>query len=650
MDKWIDDYLEKRDELEKISDITVPLQEIKEDDLGVISGELVKEADFKLSKDSSQWTEQILENFYREHDWIEPENYYVKWRNEFEEGNALGVIVITKNDKAASIPLIVEHFRLKPLDIVYDPDEKKLYPLTKHNIEKIFFTSDMTDDVADPQQGSQKIMENVFAPNSGRYVHASADEKFLDKIAYKKEDIADFNAKIESDDVLFNANQNQNFIKTARKILNEHQLVKEAKKTPEVKSALVESEPSTGYQIHLKTDDGYKTKTASYYDTFQTLKESFGLTKEAIDEQILDVDKGKTVTFSKEKNASIVEEPEVRKVTSSGAYELDGVIAYVIPNIFRFDDGKLMGEGTLVIDKDREILGFTDSVAGRKADGQKSLMEVMRKKRTEKPVRNEVISFLWHDKKVGDYVGFQPVQILSYEQIDGLGEKYNILSPFGTKDSVIIARHLTRPDFSRDNDHNAVLLPEEACWLKQKSDRGFSTNPATVKESMLKDYTPFSAKYFRSTDTFDFLDKTATPEELTLELADLGVRPSKIESFIKEAAQNKEAQIYIKLDDQPVIEEEPEELPDLKQDTVKLASNIKDEQVIDQILSINFINDQNIKFFFKKLPKFKETVDSLTALLLASRLGKIGVDCQVIKEAMETLQELVENMEGYQFE
>lgn len=656
MDKWIKDFIEERENLEKIADLTIPYDSVEEDELGVLRGKKTKVAEYKLQGDSSLWTEQVLERMYEEHDWIEPENYYVKWRNEFEDGNALGVLVLEKNKKAISIPLIVEDFHLKPLDLFYVPDEQKLYPLTPHNIEKVFFSPDMTDELAEPQRESGKIMQNVFAPHSGRYVHASVeDEKMLDKIAFLEEDIADFHARIKDEDILFNANQNESYVKTAKKIINNPNIVKD-EDLEKVAAAFIEPEPFEGYQITIKTDKGLRTKTASYYETYETLKNEFNLTKEAIDKKISKVDDGKLITVSKKKIASIVEEPEVEQIRKSGAVEVETAdgnisIVYAIPHILRFEDGQLMPDGALVIDDNREILNFVNKVVGRPKEVQKSLVDIMRTRMNEHPVRNDLVSFLWYDKRIGDFTGLQPAKLIQYQQVHGMGEMFTILSPFGHKYNIIIAKHLKSPDFSRDNKYQAIMLPEDSIWLKQGDEVRFSDNPAAIKEAMLKEYTPLKGKYFRSTDSFDFLQKEASPKEVVLELASLGVEPGNIKKFIKESAMKKEAQIHVKLEKKKEAKNEiPEAVKNLKTDTIKLASQIKNEETIDRILAINFINDKNIAFFFKKLPKFKETVDSLTALLLATRLGKVGVDEHVVREAVQIMQELVEKMEGYKFE
>jgi hypothetical protein len=107
-----------------------------------------KLAEFKLSKDISEWNESILKNFYEDVDFLPKEigvNVIVKDVDE-NQGYAKGSVVVFYNGKQINFPIIVKEFKLSPFDVFVHKDNKEdvYMPASEDNVKKIL----MSDQIA----------------------------------------------------------------------------------------------------------------------------------------------------------------------------------------------------------------------------------------------------------------------------------------------------------------------------------------------------------------------------------------------------------------------------------------------------------------------------------------------------------------------
>jgi len=106
-----------------------------------------KKADFELSKDISEWNEEILKNFYEEINFLPKEigtNVIVKDVDE-NKGYAKGSIVVFFNGKQINFPVIVKDHKLSPFDIFVQKkgSEDFYYPATEDNIKKSLMANEI---------------------------------------------------------------------------------------------------------------------------------------------------------------------------------------------------------------------------------------------------------------------------------------------------------------------------------------------------------------------------------------------------------------------------------------------------------------------------------------------------------------------------
>lgn len=82
----------------------------------------------------------------------------------------------------------------------------------------------------------------------------------------------------------------------------------------------------------------------------------------------------------------------------------------------------------------------------------------------------------------------------------------------------------------------------------------------------------------------------------------------------------------------------------LRVNLIKEASYFDDTQVVDSILSLNFINPDNITKFVSFIPIFEQTSKYLAQALLASRLGMTEIPEQETASAMHKMLEVIKGL------
>lgn len=78
---------------------------------------------------------------------------------------------------------------------------------------------------------------------------------------------------------------------------------------------------------------------------------------------------------------------------------------------------------------------------------------------------------------------------------------------------------------------------------------------------------------------------------------------------------------------------------------VKIAANLEDAQSVDSVLSLGFVNPENISRFASAKPMLDELSHMLAKLLLASRLGMDDIPEESVRSAMEHLQRVIEGLD-----
>lgn len=84
------------------------------------------------------------------------------------------------------------------------------------------------------------------------------------------------------------------------------------------------------------------------------------------------------------------------------------------------------------------------------------------------------------------------------------------------------------------------------------------------------------------------------------------------------------------------------------EDVIKVASYIDNSQVVDQVLSLNFISPDNIGLFLGYLPSLEDSSSKLAELTMASRLGMAEIPEQAASTAMKKISEVIVGLKQLQ--
>lgn len=85
---------------------------------------------------------------------------------------------------------------------------------------------------------------------------------------------------------------------------------------------------------------------------------------------------------------------------------------------------------------------------------------------------------------------------------------------------------------------------------------------------------------------------------------------------------------------------------ELKLDLVKEASVIDDPESVDAVLSLNFINEDNLGDYVDGIQSMKRVISKLAGLLIASRMGLKDIDESAVRKAMDGLEKTVGGLEA----
>ena len=87
---------------------------------------------------------------------------------------------------------------------------------------------------------------------------------------------------------------------------------------------------------------------------------------------------------------------------------------------------------------------------------------------------------------------------------------------------------------------------------------------------------------------------------------------------------------------------------ELRRDLVKIASTLEDTETADNILSLNFLNPENLSIFAGYINHLNDTAQKLAEMLTAARMGLKQVDEGALERAMRNLDEVIRGLKGLQ--
>lgn len=243
----------------------------------------------------------------------------------------------------------------------------------------------------------------------------------------------------------------------------------------------------------------------------------------------------------------------------------------------------------------------------------------------------------------------------------------------GRQVQVIVQPNLESIVPSPDGDH--LLIPDSFSWLPldQAEDTALVSSPDGFnKEGEARRKLATVQVRCGGTDSFSLsgfpVDKLASAERDFLSMDDtlfvlgaLGANMKLAEAGLGEAAAfSRPVDIrigrYIKTAEDQMIasanaaREVLAASPDLRCDLFKEAAVIPDPTAVDTVLSLGFLNPENLGVFISYLPVLDEAQGRMCELLLAARLGLREVPVSALEKAIRSTEETLEGLKVLAFQ
>ena len=648
-----------------------------------------KQANFELSQDPSGWEVEVTRYIHERLPFVVEHPIKVAFEKVDDKlGYGTGKLTIGSAEQTkVSAPLLVRDFELLPVDVFIKTgdgnSEPEYVPLNPDRLEEALYDTHMFSGSVPPQESSGGYANN-YPPHSGKYVYASADGT---KYAYPtrinifeaiRHTVSDtdkkyFLDKLAGDDALRATYQDRDLLDTVRKIAACGRTPAENGIRP-VHQALT----SNVVQITKLGYDRFLVRAVSDKLYLPVEKEMDG--DEVIEKfgsdahtSVLDNDEYTTVQGRRPVKPVILEglSSELQKLTKYGRCEVrtmlgDRLVGWVFPKVVNLD-GTALGGDKLFTDS-QEIYSLQQDIAGREITESLVL--------PEDPPHCEpemgVTGVFYHKGSGGNAFCTVPLTItgpvcdmgdlLHLEVTTDLGECY----------TVQITQAVEALTVSRRKRHT-VHVPAKMRFCKiGRACQRLQDDPTSVvkfAQASLKDSDAKVVEVQSDNDgqNFNFAGtqccylsggaSNVPRSRAKFHLMSLGMDSGDATATLDRAAKNGRVTVA---NLQPLLTEHEKEaavraevmvpllreLPALKVDLIKEAAFLEDNDTIDSVLSLGFINMENLKTFIDFVPQLKEASSKTAQILIASRLGMGAVPEEAAKKAMDNLERVIINLEN----
>lgn len=652
-------------------------------------------AETTLPESPNAWPQAILNEVFKQAPFLSDYHPEVEMdRVDAEQGYGLGYInVSTKSEvgpnplpaqrdaislRSIRIPVIIAENKLQPLDLLVTEDGKCL-PLNERRVRQAMFRPTPFD-VTGKATGDTSIVGTLYPPyrqNAGfggggmsTSIGMGKTSSILSHILQTIDPITynNFVQKIAQEEIKFAYRENMPAMEPALKVLASYtppDRMKEAQ-------AMLERLPASVTQI-VKEGSAYRIKTANH--KFWTIADT-GLVDRGvvyrnygakIAEQ---VDTAGSVTLTdvspSEDNTDQNPENKAQPVTTVGLYTVLGEdgqqrTGTVIPNLMGLDGVEL------------PIALFTN---GSETALQEEIVGIPSGTTHTLPASKLISGHgCFYTTTDGGIQATVPVHLTSGFNIGGSrgwtgttmeGDEVEIKMQPNIKKPVRIDAKGTGPA--------SVLIPEDYKWLPLGADKSIAL--VDRREDFQKEGSDQSPYVYVSSDGTSFTlrgplaEKLAYEERNFLSTADVmfvlggfGANFDTVPQKLAQAAMErvpvavKVARVITPIEEthDAAIKTAQEKVRDfdvnsLRKDLVKEAAAIPEATSVDAVLSLGFINPDNVLSFIEHLPDLELAQGHLCDLLIAARIGLRTIPKAALEKAVRNIEETIDGLRVLAFE
>lgn len=645
-------------------------------------------AEVKLPEDPARWPTELLQEIYKQAPYIaDYEPKIIMQMVDPEQGYGLGhVEVATKtegvgdpriapmNVKKARIPIVISESKLCPLDLIVTEDSG-IMPLNEQRLRQAMFRPD-TFDITAKTPGDLSMISMLYPPYRQNYGFAGGGGVVVP---------ADGGAKVASSkkgllEAAVASSSQAEYQKVARELAcKDVALAVRMNKvaSPSI-STIIRTEPKsdaspeklarafepTVIQI-CREGSAYAVKHASaafWYPTKMAVDR--GQVVRVFGEKIAtDVDMAGSVTIGTDKDAPEVLPEEAELVKEFGIYKVqaeDGkhLMGYVFPNLLDLE-GDPMPIALFTNGSESAVQG---EIVGVRVGSGAALLEG--------PPRG--YGTFYRINASGKADAMMPLDISTSITMEEQGSTiFPAITMDGRKINVQLQPNIKIPCMV---DETTLLVPDSFKWMPLNKTNSVSLIGRPDQYGQVDQEKAAAGQVFiRGNQTGSFslsglpIDKVAQEDRSFLDVDDtmfylvgLGVSPKTAMAKIAAAvAGYRPIPVSTTKVAQPV-----EHLTATKKVAhvnfdaffsgtrllVKEAAVIPDPTAVDTVLSLGFLNPENVSTFIGYLPNIEMAARNMAALLLASRLGLREIPVNALERALKATEEVLQGLKALAFQ
>jgi len=540
--------------------------------------------------------------------------------------------------KTAIIPVIVQEGKMSPLDVFIS--NGMFQPLTDKRLKKEMFRPQMFEAIGE-SPGTKDMTEMLYPPyrmglggtNSymGHMQKSSSPNRIIDVIRHtlnQNEVEKVCSAITEDEETLSLFIRNPEASHFMDKLVED---VKTVSSSEMMKTASGMIKPKV-IQIS-KIDGGFRVKTAN---PEALLPEENDIPRPLAEEMagadvVRKVENGETVTISTNKasresladiTVSVVEEFGEYKVKTKDGRELVG---WVFPHVVDLDGTSL------------DISVFTN---GSESAVQESIAGSLVGKGTNLIDENPSGFGIFYLARQGGATAIVPVNIVAEAQSTELVDEYICETMLGER---VIIKKLPGLVKAAQIEDGMYAIPDDCGWIPLQRMTELSENPDEFMKTsavrldfdavkVMHDHGSYSMKG-RHIEKLASVCQTSgiSEDQAIFNLAILGI-PSDISR--EKLAESRKYSHWVNIQGAKPVKLLSERIKEARMKSIefvkkvprmpmflKEAALIDDPSTVDNVLSLGFLNSENVSTFVEYIPDLERTVSRMCNLLIASRLG-----------------------------
>lgn len=633
----------------------------------------------QLSSNIEEWPEQIITALKERLGGLDGFSTIVKFKREDPEmGTATGSVIVSNNKMQCNIPVIVQEFKMFPLDMFIVGS--KLLPLTPDYFAISMTNNDPLGKVTDypvfsgtGRFDNGNIWNALYPPSLGRYSFASAQYPMLSEIieTMSPDNLKEFKEKLASDSQSALRFQKSQHLEVIQKLANA--------KPVNINAFSQSIDNLVDRNIFVLKKDGPNKYTMLSNSDKVFHPQIVQLTRheantlavkvtDAPDDLMNDVDQnGEKILYMTESFPGVHidhgYQDEVRMAKEFGVYKVKkkngvSVEGFFIPVVVDYDMSVLPYK--MFLGKTNSVI--QDQIAGVRVTNSNYRIDF------SDPRVGQTGTFVYLGDN-GKALATAPINIAS---VSDRGGKIMIkgMDLLGHPVKIVIDDFMDGDSIFKLED-GYYRIPRKMQWSVMEGFDEVSNNPADYAIKTASEHRSINpvtvhqngsfynvkglGKYASELSSVNMDASCLSKPELMLILGSIGASAGIIADTITKCASHQKTVLHGTI--LPVsYSEKVAELKTalkntekvagkFKSDLIKAASFVDSTHTVDTLLSLNFSTPENVAKFIGKIPRFKAAITDLLGCLLASRIGIKQIPEQSTSSAVQRLIEVLNGLE-----